>query len=186
MPVIVRVMNATKEMPPRQYSGYQYQIVFSSYFSAWERGTCRCTVSTVRRVRSDQGVGGNREARYPNTFRYIRPIRDSRGMRHLQYAKYQSRNTAARLPRSRVTTSAGASGGAAANLLPRISPPQSSIDTAGIPRVAGPWAMFAPTYRVPFGWTSQTSVTGSYWELWHRHQIGSSPARNVRGTRAAS
>src|SRR3990170_3648614 len=80
MPVIVRVMNATKEMPPRQYSGYQYQIVFSSSFSAWERGTCRCTVSTVRRVRSDHGVGGNREARYPNTFLFSRVRRGSRGI----------------------------------------------------------------------------------------------------------
>src|SRR3990172_9335702 len=77
MPVIVRVMNATKEMPPRQYSGYQYQIVFSSYFSAWERGTWRWTVSTVRLVRSDQGAGGNRDTRYPNTLRFRRPSRDS-------------------------------------------------------------------------------------------------------------
>src|SRR3990172_1266469 len=70
-------MNDTNEIPPRQYSGYQYQIVFSSYFSAWDRGTWRCTVSTVRRVRSDHGAGGKRETRYPNTFRFSRPIRDS-------------------------------------------------------------------------------------------------------------
>src|SRR3990172_3415820 len=73
-------MNDTNEIPPRQYSGYQYQIVFSSYFSAWDRGTCRCTVSTVRRVRSDHGVGGNREARYPNTFLFSRVRRGSRGI----------------------------------------------------------------------------------------------------------
>src|SRR3989304_3508453 len=68
----------TNKTPPRQYSGYQYQIVFSSYFSAWERGTWRWTVSTVRRVRSAHGVGGNREARYPKTFLFRRATGDSR------------------------------------------------------------------------------------------------------------
>src|SRR5437867_5662140 len=70
MPVIVRMTNATKEMPPRQYSGYQYQIVFSSYFSAWLRGTCRWSVSTSFRVRSDHGAMGNRSLTQPNRVRF--------------------------------------------------------------------------------------------------------------------
>src|SRR5205809_770781 len=41
IPVIVRTMKAMKEMPPRQQSGYQYQIGWSSYFSAWPRGSWR-------------------------------------------------------------------------------------------------------------------------------------------------
>src|SRR2546426_120334 len=133
------MMNATNAMPPRQYSGYQYQIVFSSYFSAWDRGTCRWTVSTVRRVSSAHGVGGNREARYPNTFRFRRPIRDSRAIPHLQYAKYQSRYTCPGRPASRATTSAGGFGGGSRNFFPTIRPDASVIETAANARFAGPW-----------------------------------------------
>src|SRR6266550_7812750 len=71
MPVIVRTMNATNEMPPRQYSGYQYQIVFSSYFSAWLRGSCRWSVSTTTRVRSAYGTVGKRDLIQP---KIVRPV----------------------------------------------------------------------------------------------------------------
>src|SRR6058998_1691180 len=71
MPVIVRMTNATKEMPPRQYSGYQYQIVLSSYFSAWLRGSCRWSVSTTTRVRSAYGTVGNRDLIQPKIERPV-------------------------------------------------------------------------------------------------------------------
>src|SRR3990172_349622 len=67
IPVIVRMMNATNEIPPRQYSGYQYQIVFSSYFSAWLRGIWRWSVSIALGVRSTRGVGGNWSRIQPTT-----------------------------------------------------------------------------------------------------------------------
>src|SRR2546422_7947527 len=68
-----------------------------------------------------------------------------------------------------------------------MRPASLLIDTTASARFAGPWAMFAPRYTVPFGCTSHTTVIGSYWELWHRHQMGSSPeVERVRGTRLAS
>src|SRR2546427_6873184 len=87
-------MNATKEIPPRQYSGYQYQIVFSSYFSAWLRGNWRWSVSMTFRVRSAHGVVGKRSFTHPNSIRFVcrrRLLMDCRSvMAHRQYAEYHS------------------------------------------------------------------------------------------------
>ena len=63
----------------------------------------------------------------------------------------------------------------------------------GRARDAGPWTKRAPMYATfaGGGWMLCTTVTGSYCELWHWHQIGSSGfgtpvtgsvARNVRGS----
>src|SRR5436309_14173463 len=71
MPVIVRMTNATKEMPPRQYSGYQYQIVLSSSFSAWLRGSCRWSVSKTTLVRSEYATVEKRHLIPPQT---VRPV----------------------------------------------------------------------------------------------------------------
>src|SRR3990172_1245688 len=73
IPVITVMRKATNEMPPRQYSGYQYQTVFNSYFSVGERGSCRCTVSTLCRVTSAQGTVGKRSLTQPNRKRLPRP-----------------------------------------------------------------------------------------------------------------
>src|SRR3989304_1251117 len=78
IPVITVTRNAMKEIPPRQYSGYQYQTVFSSYFSVWERGSWRCTVSTLWRVTSAQGTVGKRSLIQPKRKRLPRPT-GSRG-----------------------------------------------------------------------------------------------------------
>src|SRR2546428_13922411 len=89
MPVIVRITNATNEMPPRQYSGYQYQIVLSSYFSAWLRGTCRWSVSRTTRVRSAYGTVGKRDLIQPKIDRpvscRIYPVVDFRPPHQLMY-----------------------------------------------------------------------------------------------------
>ena len=69
--MIVRMTNATNAMPPRQYSGYQYQIVLSSYFSAWLRGNCRWSVSRTTRVRSAYGTVGNRDLIQPKIDRSV-------------------------------------------------------------------------------------------------------------------
>ena len=90
----VRRMNATNEIPPRQYSGYQYQIVFSSYFSAWLRGSCRWSVSTSFRVRFAHGAVGNRSFTQPKRVRFASRKRFHRDCRrvmgHRQYAEYHS------------------------------------------------------------------------------------------------
>src|SRR5207249_9331987 len=146
MPVIVRMTNATKEMPPRQYSGFQYQIVLSSYFSAWLRGSCRWSVSRTTRVRSAYGTVGKRDLIQPKTDRSVScrmsPVVDVVSPQQYTY------HAGLAIPPTRFS-------------------PCALTGITGRARGAGPWTLQAPTYWAPLlSFVFTTSTIGSYWEPW--------------------
>src|SRR5512136_362001 len=125
IPVRVRMMNATKEIPPRQYSGYQYQIVLSSYFSAWLRGICRWSVSIALRVRSAQGTVGKRVLIQPKTVRPLSSRSDPEAPEDMRSPQQYTYHLGSGMP-------------------PTSAPPDDLTGMTTSARGAGPWTRVAP------------------------------------------